>query len=409
MLTVADLCPYWSWPPTAGGQLRVYNLNRVVARHVRVLQFSARPTLGHQRGGWLNWIGSRTCHIADHYLEYQYFHPLILGTSYLLYRLGLHSDMLLSPILKWLSPIHLRQAVRQASVIQVEHPWLFEMALHLTDGKPIIYVAHNVEASLWESLARKRGSLFAKLAGRTRELEREAVQRASVIVAMSRMDLDILVNEYSADLERIYVIPNGVDLNTRRPATPAEKMVARQRLGWDDRPILLFVGSDHYPNKEALGYIRRWQAQLGPELDVQFVVVGTVGRGVQSTEYMRIEGFVEDVTDYFIAADIALNPLVSGSGTSLKGVEYLACGLPTITTMTGIRGLEFVAGRDILLGDLSDFPQLIARLSSDPALQAKLACNGRRAVEQIYGWERLGQCMLEVYEKARQNAGMYNR
>ncbi len=43
MITVADLCPYWSWPPTGGGPLRVYNLNKRVAAQVQVLQFSVRP------------------------------------------------------------------------------------------------------------------------------------------------------------------------------------------------------------------------------------------------------------------------------------------------------------------------------------------------------------------------------
>jgi glycosyltransferase involved in cell wall biosynthesis len=408
MITIANLCPYWSQPPTVGGQLRVYNLNRVVAKQIQVLQFSTRPTLGHQQSGWRNWIGSRTCQVANQYLEYQYFHPLILGTSYLFYRLGLHSDIFLSPILNWLSPTQLRQVVDKAQIIQVEHPWLFESALRLAGEKPIVYVAHNVEADLWEARARKK-SPFPKLASRPREVEQEAVRHASVIIAMSEMDADTLSSEYSADPKRIYIIPNGVDLHTRQLATPVEKVMARQRLGLDSRPALLFIGSDHYPNKEALGYIRSWQSQLGPKLGIQFIVVGTVGLGTRSTEHMLITGFVEDVADYLKAADIALNPLVSGSGTSLKAVEYLACGLPTITTPLGIRGLELADNRDVLIGNPSDFPQLIIDLLTNPALQTKLTHNGRQAVERNYDWERLGQRMLEVYEKVCQDADMCNR
>jgi glycosyltransferase involved in cell wall biosynthesis len=381
-------------------------MNSRVVKRVQVLQFSARPRLEHQRGGSLGWLGSRTCRITDRYFEYQYFHPLILGTSYLLYRLDLHSDIYLSSVLKWLSPRQLSEVVQRASIVQVEHPWLFRLALHVAAGRPIVYVAHNVEAGLWEDLAVKRGTLFPRLAFRPRMLEREAVQCASFVIAMSSSDVDFLVNEYGTDPAKISIIPNGVDLQAHGPATPEARQAARARLGLDDRTVALFVGSDHYPNREALTHVQNWQAQLGPELGVQFVVVGSVGHGLRSTEHMRVEGFVEKVDDYMAVADIALNPLKSGSGTSLKAVEYLACGLPTITTEIGMRGLEFEPGRDVMFGRIEDFPNLIIQLLSDKDLRLSLSCSGRKAVERNYGWETLAERMLEVYEKVGQCASV---
>jgi glycosyltransferase involved in cell wall biosynthesis len=398
-IVVADLCPYWTWPPTGGGPLRVHHLNRVVANRAQVLQFSARPTFGHRHGGWSNWVGSRACHITGRYQEYQYFHPAILGTGYLLYRSGLHSDLLLSPILQWLSPRQMHSALARASIIQVEHPWLFRLAREHAMGRPTIYVAHNVESALWQTSTHERVARFAGLACRARELEQEAVQQADAIVAMSAVDARTLTDEYGANPDHISIIPNGVDLSTRAVPTRGQKIAARKRVGLDKRPVLLFVGSDHYPNKQALRYILRWQAQLGRDLGVQFVVVGHVGQGVDSTEHMRITGFVEDARDYFLAADIALNPLTNGSGTSLKAVEYLAYGLPTITTETGVRGLKVAPGHDVLLGDVDEFPQLTARLVSDQSLQADLARSGRQFVERHYGWEQLGKRMLGMYER----------
>ncbi len=263
-------------------------------------------------------------------------------------------------------------------------------------------MAHNVEAELWEALAEKRGTPFPRLALRPRVLEREAIQRASFVVAMSSSDVDFLVKEYDANPSQVCVIPNGVDLQARKPATQEEKGAARLRLGLDDRRVVLFIGSDHYPNKEALGHIQHWQSQLGPKLDVQFVVVGGVGRGVASTEYMRVEGYVENVVDYLMGADITVNPLENGSGTSLKAVEFLACGLPTITTAMGMRGLELEPGRDILLGDIADFPQLIAQLVADEALQKRLSHNAHKVVAQKYSWETLAVRMIDVYERASQ-------
>lgn len=399
METIVDLCPYWTYPPTGGGPLRVHNMNRVVAKCQRVVQFSARPTLGHRQGGWGGLLKSRTRKVANRYWECQYSHPVVLGTSYLAYRMGLHSDIFMSSVLRLLAPRQLHQIVDQASIIQVEHPWLYDLASSLAGARPIVYIAHNVEAKLWKSAATEHWSLLSGLANRPRELEERAVRCASATVAMSVADADILINQYGADAARIHIIPNGVDLETRRPATREEKAAARLRLKLDNRPVLLFTGSDHYPNREALEHILRWQARLGPELGVQFVVVGSVGSGTSSTEHLRVEGFVDSVLDYLMAADVALNPLTSGSGTSLKVVEYLACGLPTVTTATGIRGLEFEAGNDVLLGDVHEFPQLMAQIIPDCELQAQLARNGRKAAEQRYGWESLGERMLNVYRE----------
>ena len=399
MLVIADLSPYWAWPPTGGGPLRVYNLNRAVAERVRVLQFSARPTIGHRQRSWRSWIGSRVCQLADEYTEYQYFHPLLLGSSYLLYRLGLHSDIFLSQGLTWLAPRQLSHVVRDAAIVQVEHPWLFDLAQRLAEGRPIVYVAHNVEAKLWGQQSVGKRRFLRRLAGQTEKLEARAVQMADVTVAMSSEDATYLSERYGVAPQKIEIIPNGVDSRLRQPASPLEREAARKRLGIGcSTSVVLFTGSDHYPNKEALQHMIKWQAALS-ERDILFLVVGSVGRGVASTQHLRVEGFVDDLRDYLAAADIALTPLASGSGTSLKIVEYLACGLPTITTAVGMRGLSLDPGRDILLAELSEFPRQIVQLLEDGELRARLRVNGRAAVEQQYSWHQLSQSMFRIYER----------
>jgi glycosyltransferase involved in cell wall biosynthesis len=404
VLTIANLCPYWSWPPGAGGPARVYNLNMEVSREVNVLQFSARPTLGHQKTGLSNWIGSRHVRHSDSYRERQDFHPAILAACYLLYKAGLPPDLCLSSLLKFLPRAGLKRMISKASIVQVEHPWLFDLAEKLSREKPLIYIAHNVEADLWENPAIGNLSLFQQLSNKLREMEYRAVRRADVVVAMSTCDAGALVDRYGAACEKISVIPNGVDTNLRRPPTSVEKNAARERLKLGGRAVLLFIGSDHYPNKEALKHIQKWQAQPANERHLLFLIVGTAGLGLQSTPNMRVAGFVPDISDYLLAADIALNPVSQGSGTSLKVVEYLACGLPTVSTPVGIRGLNLRPGEDVLVGDLEDFPQTITRLLEELPLREKLSKNGRRVVEENYSWEKLGESMLEIYQRVAHEA-----
>lgn len=399
LLTIANFCPYWSSPPTGGGPLRVHFLNKTISNYFRVLQFSARPTFGHQRLGWSNWVGRRLVEINQNYLEFQYFHPLILLFGIIFYKMNLHSDIFLSELLKLLAMKNLEKIVSEASIIQVEHPWMFNVAYQLSNGKPLIFVAHNVEGDLWESCSRNKKVLIPSFAEKPGILEQFAFSNAHSIVAMSPEDATRIEKKYQVNLTKIEIIPNGVDLESRSISTQQQKKSAKKRLNLDGCPVILFMGSDHYPNKEALSNIQCWRLANLDGIYPQILVIGTVSRDLLNTRQLRIDGYIHDISDYLQAADIAINPISSGSGTSLKVVEYLACGLPTISTDIGIRGLDLEPGRDLLVGEINEFPGLIDRLLSDISLQRKLALNGRRTVEKKYSWEILGERMQQIYNR----------
>ncbi len=51
-----------------------------------------------------------------------------------------------------------------------------------------------------------------------------------------------------------------------------------------------------------------------------------------------------ELTALFRAADVGLNPMLRGSGTNLKMLDYAAHGALVLSTEVGARGLGFVAG-----------------------------------------------------------------
>ena len=213
VITIADLCPYWSWPTTGGGPLRVYNINKTVAEQVQVLQFSARPTLGHQQYGWAGWIGARSQQLTEHYWEYQYFHPAILGAGYLLYKLGLHSDIFLSSMLHYLNPIALQKIINAASIIQVEHPWLFELASRVAHGKPIIYVAHNIEAALWEHTPKDKRTLTKNHVSFSGSPQKHPYDTDKIILMVDPYSKNTFYYEFSiSDIFYVEELPNLVNL-----------------------------------------------------------------------------------------------------------------------------------------------------------------------------------------------------
>lgn len=107
----------------------------------------------------------------------------------------------------------------------------------------------------------------------------------------------------------------------------------------------------------------------------------------------------EEKRDLYKIAGVALNPMLSGSGTNVKMLEYMAAGLPVITTPVGARGLEVGNNRDVLICDISEFPEKITDALNNRKLYDKLSKNGRRLVEEKYDWKRIAQDMARTLKE----------
>jgi glycosyltransferase involved in cell wall biosynthesis len=86
-------------------------------------------------------------------------------------------------------------------------------------------------------------------------------------------------------------------------------------------------------------------------------------------------------------AAIAINPMSEGSGTNMKMLDYLAAGVPVVSTEVGARGLELDRGRHARIVPLERFPTAIrASLEESPDEADARAREGRRHVEEHFDW-----------------------
>jgi glycosyltransferase involved in cell wall biosynthesis len=154
----------------------------------------------------------------------------------------------------------------------------------------------------------------------------------------------------------------------------------------------VFVGAfDYDPNEVAANVVAD---ELAPALpDVEFLLVGRDPPDVGG-ENVRTPGFVEDLPGVLSLADVAVCPLTMGSGTKLKMLDYLAAGLPIVTTDVGTQGLPLEDGETALVRNSWDeFASAIETVVESEERQASLAANARRLGEE-YAWESL----MEGYE-----------
>jgi polysaccharide biosynthesis protein PslH len=251
--------------------------------------------------------------------------------------------------------------------------------------------AHNVEADIWQRYHENetdslRRWYIGKQWKKVERFERDALKWVDGAVAVSDPDLAQLTLQ-SPTLP-MAVIPNGVDLDYFRPLP---QPISRQHL--------VFTGSmDWRPNQDAARYFIRQILPLlqrvRPELECTFVgrspppdvLALTRIRGVHVT------GTVDDVRPYVERAAVYVVPLRIGGGSRLKILEALAMGRAVVSTTVGAEGLNVVSGRDILIADGPEaFTDAVLRLLDEPSRCRKLGEEGRKLVEEQYGWDALAQ------------------
>src|SRR5450631_766638 len=179
---------------------------------------------------------------------------------------------------------------------------------------------------------------------RTR-VEHEVVACADLMLASTNDERAQLASLYDAAVDRIEVVPPGVDHTV---FVPGDRGAARQRLGIDAPRVLLFVGRIQ-PLKGADLAIRALAALDDPK--VALVIVGGPSGRDGGTEQARVHALADELgvsgqihwvsprrhdrlADYYRAADVCIVPSRSES-FGLVALEAAACGTPVVAANVG--------------------------------------------------------------------------
>lgn len=299
-----------------------------------------------------------------------------------------------------------------ADIVIFSHPWLFPFVAPVLDPdrQLIVYDAQNCEGLLKEKLLDDGSEDAERVSRAVIKSEWELCHAADTILACSDADRDAFVKLYKVAPDKIISVPNGVFTQKIIPVENEEKQRVRADLGID-KPSFCFIGSGYEPNREAAELIIRTADILR---EYNFFIMGGVGSLLadfdrEAHPNVTITGFLEEEEkiNYLHACDLALNPMLSGSGTNIKMFDFMAAGLPIITTETGARGIDNTNGMVYMLCENSaeDLAMKIQTLLNDGNLSEKLAAGGRKEAEERYSWEKLssklGKTLSRQYEEKR--------
>lgn len=295
-----------------------------------------------------------------------------------------------------LSPAFLaaaREAAAIADIVIYSHPWLYPPTAGVLqrDRQLVVYDAHNVEGLLRTQLL-DDGTEGTRIAREVVRAEWSLCRASDLTLCCSHEDARAFNRLYDVPMERMRLVPNGVFTNQVRPADAAVKASARAALKLGEGTVALFLGSSYPPNAEAARHIVEVLAPALP--NVTFAVAGSVGQDVQTMprpRNLRVTGFIseKEKLQWLAAADLAVNPMFSGSGTNIKMLEFMAAGLPVVSTPIGARGIATSATAFDVAEGGAPFVAAVRRHVEDNEARASLGQAARAQAERFYSWKRM--------------------
>ncbi len=370
------------WPPQGGGQSRVYHLYREVAK-VADITIVSQASVGKKVEKRALSPGLIEISLPKSQEQEKEDRQLDRQLQASVGDIAVIDNYRLSP--NYLSALKL--ATEEADLVIASHPYLYNAIRDVYRGR-LWYEAHNVEFDMKRAVLKEAGSDAQPYLDKVKQTEQCCSADAEKILVCSEEDAKRLAALYGQEKAKFLLAPNGVAVKKKHYIKPLERMRYKKRLGLAERFTALFMGSWHGPNIEAVEQIKIISEQL-PECE--FIIFGSVcdhpvcevmprnvhALGLLDEQEKRI---------WMSSADIAINPMQSGSGTNLKMLDYAAAGLPIVTTEFGNRGLDFRNEDELFVVELEAFPQKIKEIMNGEEVLSSVIENSYQRVCEQYDW-----------------------
>lgn len=358
--SIAILTPYFPFPLSHGGAVRMFHLLREIAREFDIVLYAFSEGSETGLAPVLELVTEVYLVPKSRYREPRWstFVPPEAGE----YR---------SPAMQRLID------ARETDLLQVEYTYLARY------GGDIL-VEHNVTFDLYAQVHSRRGAISSWWDWwRWQRFERRFTRKFHRVVVTLEKDRSLL------GIETARVIENGVDLARFQPDP--------------ERPgrRVLFIGSfRHFPNIEGFRFL---VDQILPRTQaVELTVVAGPDPWLHWThhtgtlrpnfENIRILEFVADVRPLYADTNLVVVPTLESAGTNVKVLEALAMERAVVSTTSGCAGLGLKHGVDIWIADTqADFASGINHLLEDDALRSTIAHAARAHAQKHFDWRAIGR------------------
>ena len=263
----------------------------------------------------------------------------------------------------------------------------------------IVLRAHNVEHKIWERIA-KETRFFLKrwyvnhLAKTLKDYELSALETVDGIAAITRKDAAFF-RKYCS--KPIIDIPYGVYPETFTSKSEIE-----------GHPKFYHIGSMNWmPNEEG---IRWFIDEVLPKTieKVPMFIYHLAGRNMPewlttlNNPNVDVIGEVPDAKAFVAENDVAIVPLLAGSGIRIKIIESMAMGKTVITTRVGAEGILYDEEVNIIIAEnKAKMVEAIRSINENPQIAERIGREARKLVENTYDNRKIIARLLMFYEQIK--------
>ena len=267
--------------------------------------------------------------------------------------------------------------------------------------RPWIMMAHDIQSSIWQRHHEAEPS-WAKRAyihrqwQRYRRYETGVFSTADMTLTVTNQNAEVAQKDFGARITA--VVENGVDVAYYQGEEFADL---------DRNPSqIVFVGNLEWrPNLDAASQLLD---QIFPRISAQepsarLVIVGRcppawLHQRCRDVPGVELHPNVPDVRPFLYTSGVMAVPLRFASGSRLKILEALACGLPVVSSSVGAEGLQLQPGKHYTRADSSDdmASALLDCIRHPESAQAIAGC-GRQIIEEHYDWGMLAVQMERAW------------
>jgi glycosyltransferase involved in cell wall biosynthesis len=264
----------------------------------------------------------------------------------------------------------------------------------MDDGWPLLTTLHHpitVDRQLalshatnpWQQFTQRRWFGFLRMQVKVAR----ALPRVVTVSESSKVDI---AAQMGVDIDRMTVVPVGVDHTVFRPQADVDPIPGR----------IMVTSSSDVPMKGLVPLLEA-AAKLRTERDIELVVIGNprpdgrVAKAIERLDLAPIVHCVSGITDAELArnyaqAEVAVVPSLY-EGFSLPAIEAMACGVPLVATTGGalpeVVGTDGVTGLLVAPDDPGALAAAIGRLLDDAELRRRLGAAGRKRVLGRFTWQ----------------------
>jgi len=393
-MKILMLTPYLPFPPSSGGQIRSYNLIKLLSKKHEITLFALIKNDQEKK-----FVTELEKYCTKVYVSKRSRSPWTLR-NILLTGFGPYPFL----VIRNLSPQEKLAVAEELAKEKYDliHAETFYVMPHIPETKiPILLVEQTIEYLVYkhyvESLKNPLLRLLLSIdVAKLRFWEKAFWKKANRVVAVSFADKKEMLS-LVPNLE-VELVPNGVNLD-----------FFKAKKSWiSPIPKILFVANFKWlQNVEAAELLLK---EIFPKIikKLPTAKMWIVGQHVPEKIIKERAGNVliddlkeddqEGIKKAYYEASLFLSPLKGPGGTRLKHFAAMAAKLPLLTTTVGAEGLGAVNERDLIVEDnLDRLADRAVELVSHPAKAKYLAENARNLVEERFSWYKMSQFLDKIY------------